>query len=101
MLAEAGAQLVALHGRHKGSADKRRDGAADLSYVRAVADALTVTVICWTMTVMTITSWATTAPRHAPSTQAQLYTCKLLEGGEDKEMAMTIEEMIARTATTI
>jgi hypothetical protein len=65
------------------------------------------------MTVMTITSWATTAPRHAPSTQAQLYTCKLLEGGEDKEMAMTIEEMmdkemamtieemIARTATTI
>ena len=39
--------------------------------------------------------------KQLPSTQTQLYTCKLLEGGEDKEMAMTIEEMTARTATTI
>jgi hypothetical protein len=53
------------------------------------------------MTVMTITSWGMTAPRNNPFAQTQLYTCKLLEGGEDKEMAMTFEEMTARTAMTI
>ena len=36
MLAEAGARLVAVHGRMRGSEDRRRDGSADLHAVSEV-----------------------------------------------------------------
>lgn len=49
LLADAGAALVAIHGRTRGSEDKRRDGAADLDAVAAVVDSLkqrTVPIPC-------------------------------------------------------
>ena len=39
-LALAGASLIAVHGRRRGRVDRRRDGAADLSLIRAVKAAL-------------------------------------------------------------
>ena len=40
MLRNSGASLIAVHGRHRGSEDRRRDGSADLDAIAAVVDAL-------------------------------------------------------------
>ena len=40
MLKQSGAALIAIHGRHRGSEDRRRDGSADLEAVAAVVEAL-------------------------------------------------------------
>ena len=40
LLADAGASLVAVHGRRRGTEEKRRDGSADLEAVAAVAASL-------------------------------------------------------------
>ena len=40
MLKDSGAALIAIHGRHRGSEDNRRDGSADLDAVAAAVSAL-------------------------------------------------------------